>query len=149
MNRPRAEVRDEIQQGVGLPGHSNVTAGMERHPGMLRDTQSDGCLPCHNGTALNPQTCRRRKGRGAPPPVQLRQPTPEPRPHPPRTPPVPPGDDDAAHKSEIEGVPPRYVYIRTPLLSAEFFNPDAYGKDRKLDQDFYRDLLTDTGTCTG
>ena len=81
--------------------------------------------------------------------MQLRQPTQEPRLHPPRTPPVPPGDDDAAHESEIHGVPPTSVYIRTPLLSAQFLNPDAYGKDRKLDKDFNPDLLTDKGTSTG
>jgi len=46
-------------------------------------------------------------------------------------PPVPPGDKEAAHVSEIEGVPPGYVYINTPLPSVQFFNLDAYAKDRK------------------
>jgi len=74
---------------------------------------------------------------------QLREPTPEPMPHLPRTPPVPPGDNEGAHVSEFEGVPPGYVYMNTPLPSAQFFTVDAYAKDRKRDKDFNPDLLTD------
>ena len=86
---------------------------------------------------------------GAPPLAQLRQLTPELTPHPPETPSVPPGNNEAAHLSEIEGVPSRYVYIRIPLPSAQFFNLDAYAKDRRRDKDFDPDSLTDEGTSTG
>ena len=126
-----------------------MKAAMESHPAMLREDQMDGCLPCHNSTAQNPQTCWRRKGTCAPPPERLRQPTPEPMPHPPKTPPVPPGDNEAAHVSEIECLPPGYVFIHTPLPSAQFFNLDAYAKDHKRDKDFDPDLLTDEATSTG
>jgi len=136
-------------RGDESPGHENVKAAMERHPAMLWENQTAGCLPCQNGTAQNPQTRWRRKDTGAPPPERLRQPTPELTPHPPEEPAVPSSDNEAAHLSEIEGVPPGYVYIHTPLPSAQFFNLDAYGKDRKHDSAFNPDLLTDEGTSTG
>jgi len=146
---PRAEVREEKMRGVEFPGHRNVKAAIERHPAKLWENQMDGCLPCQNGTAQNPQTCWRRKGMGAPPPEWLRQPTPEPTPQPPETAPVPPGNNEAAHLSEIDCVPPRHVYIYTPLPSVQFFNHDAYAKDCKCDKDFVPDLLTDEETSTG
>jgi len=62
---------------------------------------------------------------------------------------VPPGADRSARVSKIKGVPPGYVYIHTSLPSTQFFNQDAYGKDRKLDKDFNPDLLTDKATSTG
>ena len=80
---------------------------------------------------------------GAPPPEQLRQLTAEPTPHPPETPLVPPGDNEAAHISKIEGVPPGYVYIHTLPPSAQFFTIDAYAKNRKCDKVFNPDLPTD------
>jgi len=81
--------------------------------------------------------------------VRLRQPTPKPTTHPPEIPLIPPGDNEAAHLSEIEGVPPGYVYIHTPLPSAQFFYLGAYAKYRKRDTDFNPDLLTDEETSTG
>jgi len=134
---------------VDFPGYKYVKAAMERHPAMLWENQTDGCLPCQNGTAQNPQTRWRCKGTGAPPRERLSKPKREPTPHPPTPPRVPPGNNEAAHVSEIEGVPPRYVYIHTPFLSAQFFNLDAYAKDRKRDNDFHPDSLTDEGTSTG
>jgi len=116
---------------------------------MLWEHQTDSCLPCQNGTAHNPQTSWGRKGMGGPPPKRLRQPTPKPNPHPPKAPPLPPSNNAAAHLSEIQGVPPGYVYIPTPLPSAQVFNLDAYAKDSKRDKDFNPDLLTDEGTSTG
>jgi len=86
---------------------------------------------------------------GAPPPEQLRHQTPELMPHPPETPPVPPSNNEAAHLSKIDGVPPGYVYIHTPLSSAQSINLDTYAKDRKSDKDFNPDLLTDEGTSAG
>jgi len=70
-------------------------------------------------------------------------------PHSPEMPLVPPRINEAAHLSEIEGVPPGYVYIHTPLPNARFFNHDAYTKDRKHDKDFDPDLVTDVEASTG
>jgi hypothetical protein len=86
---------------------------------------------------------------GAPPPPQLRQLTPEPTPHPLGPLPVPPGDNEGAHISEIESVLHSSVYIHTRLPRTQFFNLDAYARDRKQDTDFNPDLLTDEGTSTG
>jgi len=147
--KPWAKVREEKKRGVEFPRHRNVKAAMERHPEMLRENQTDGCLPCHNGTGQNPQTRWRRKGTGAPPPEQLIQLTPDPMPHPPHAPLVPPVINDEAHISEIEGVPPGYMYIHTPFPSSKFLHLDAYAKDLKHDKDFDPDLLTDEGTSTG
>jgi len=86
---------------------------------------------------------------GAPLLERLRQLTPEPTQQPPETPHVPTADNEAAHLCEIEGVPPGYAYIHTPLPGAQFFNHDAYAKDYKCDKDFDPDLLTDEETSTG
>jgi len=75
--------------------------------------------------------------------------TPELTQQPPETPHVPTADNEAAHLSEIEGVPPGYAYIHTPLPGAQFFNYDAYAKDYKRDKDFDPDLLTDEETSSG
>jgi len=77
------------------------------------------------------------------------QPTAELTPQPPEPPLVPPSNNDSAHHSEIEDVPPGYVYIHTPLPSAQFFNHDANAKDRKCAKDSDPDLLTEKGTSTG
>jgi len=54
--------------GVVFPGHKTVKAAIERHPAMVWEDHMDGCLPCHTGTAKNPQAHWRGKGMGAPPP---------------------------------------------------------------------------------
>ena len=149
LNNPQATVQKEMLRGVEISGHKHVMAAMKRHPVMLQENRLDGCLPCQNGTAQNPQTLWRHERTGAPQPERLRQPTPNPMSHPPRTPPVPPSDNEGAQTSEIEGVPLRYVYIHTPHPSAQFFNFDAYAKDCKCDKDCNPDLLTDEGTSTG
>jgi len=141
IKKPRAEIRDNKMLGVVLHGHNKVKATIEEHLPMVRDNQTDGCLPCQTGTAQNPQTCWRCKGRGAPPP----------RPAPPRpgTPSAPPDDSERTQPSETEGVPPGYVYIHTPHPSTRFFNLDPYAKDRLRDKDFIPVLLTDEGPSTG
>ena len=108
---------------------------MVRHLAMFGENPTDGCFPSHNVTAQNPQTCCRCKGIGPPPPGRLRQLTPELSPHPPRMPPVTPGVNEEANAFEIDAVPPRYVYIHTPLPSTQFVNLDAYAKDCKHDTD--------------
>jgi hypothetical protein len=56
INKPRAKVRQEKMRGVEFPGRNKVKAAIERHPAMVRENQTDGCLPCQNGTAKNPET---------------------------------------------------------------------------------------------
>jgi len=51
--------------------------------------------------------------------------------------------------SKTEGVPPGYVYIHSPLLSAGYFNLDPYAKELIRDEDFIPDLLTDDDPFTG
>jgi hypothetical protein len=57
IKKPQPEVREEKKRGVELPGHNEVKAAMERHLAMVHENQMDGCLPCPNGTAKNPETC--------------------------------------------------------------------------------------------
>ena len=87
-----------------------MKAAIERHPAMVRENQSDSCLPCQNGTAKNTETRWRHKGKGAPPPRWV-----PPRPESPLL----PSDDDET--SETEGMPPAYVYIHTLFPNARFF----------------------------
>jgi len=77
IQQPRTEVQEEMKRGVEFPRYKAVKVAMERHRAMRRENQTDGCLPWENGTAQNTQTRWRHKGMGAPPPEQLRQPTPE------------------------------------------------------------------------
>jgi len=69
IKKPRAEVREEKKRGVEFSGHRMVKAAIERHPAMVYENQTDGCLPCQNGTAEIPRTRWRRNGVGAPPHV--------------------------------------------------------------------------------
>jgi len=69
IKKPRAEVREEKKRGVEIPGHKRVKAAIQRQLAMLSHNQTSGSLPCQNGTAKNPQTRWRCKGRGAPPPT--------------------------------------------------------------------------------
>jgi len=141
VKKPHAEVWEEKKWGVVFPGRNKVKAAIERNPAMVRENRTDGCLPCQNGTAKNPQTRWRRRGMGAPPP-QLA---------PPRAgmPVAPPDDNERTQSSETEGVPPRYLYIHTPLPSAPFFNHDPHPKDCMPEKDFIPDLPTDEGPSTG
>jgi len=148
IKTPQWKVKEEMKLGVGYSGHNTVKAAMERQPATLWENQIDSCYPCQNGTAGDPQTCWRHKGMGAPAPEWLRQPTPEPIARPSGTPSLPPGDNEGAHASGIDGVPAGYVYIHIPLPSAKFVNLDAYSKDRKCDKDFNPALLTDEGTSS-
>jgi len=149
VKKPSAEVREEKMRGVEFQWHTNVKAAMERHQAILGETQTDGCLPSHNGTAQNPHTRWRHRDKGAPQQEWLRPQTPEPRPYPPEPPPMPHIANAAAPVSGIKGVPPGYVYILTGVPSAQFFNHDAYAKNRKCDKDPTPDLVTDEGTSTG
>jgi len=147
--KPLVKVCKEKKRGVIIPGPKNVKAGLEWHQAIVRETPTDGCLSCQNGTAQNLQTLRWRKGTCAPPPDQLIQLWPELTPFRPGTPCVPPSDAESAHDSDIEGVPPGYVYIHTPLPSAQCVNLDIYSEDCKHNKHYIPDLLTDEGIFTG
>ena len=71
----------------------------------------------------------------APPPASMR--------------PAPPTDNEGAESSQIDGVPPRYAHIPTPLSNAQFFDHDAYANDHKCDYDSFPDLVSDEETSTG
>jgi hypothetical protein len=116
---------------------------------MLRENQTDGCVPCKNGTPLKPPTDWRSKG--ADPPLQdrLSMPTPDPLPCPSRMPPVLPSDNDVACAFEIEFVPLAYVYMTTQLPSAQSLNLDSNAKNRNCDQDLCPHLLTHEGIFSG
>jgi len=50
IRKLRADFREEKKRGVVLPGHNMVKAAIERHPAMVRQNQTDSCLPCQKGT---------------------------------------------------------------------------------------------------
>jgi len=141
IKKPRTKVREAKKRSVVFPEHNKVKAAIERHPAMVHENQLDGGLSCQNATAKIPQTRWRRKGTGAP----LQQPVPPQ----PRTPPAQSDDSERTQSSQTEGVPPRYVYIHPPLLSAQFFNLNPYAKDYMCNKNFIPDLLTDKGPSTG
>jgi len=62
---------------------------------------------------------------------------------------MPPDDSEITQSSETEGVPPRYVYIHSPLPCARFYNLDPYAKEPMRDKDFIPDLVTDERPLTG
>jgi hypothetical protein len=145
IKKPRAEVREEKKRGVELTTHNKVKAAIQRHPAMLHQNQTSGCLPCQNSTAMNPQTRWRCNGTGVPPPAQRRVRTPEPTPHPPSMrpgPPAPTGNTSRAQPSEIVNLPPGYMYSHTALPCAEFFEDD---ENTEHDSNFDPDMLTDEG----
>jgi len=142
IKKPRAEVREEKKRGVEFPGYKKVKAAIQRHPAMLRQNQTSGCLPCQNGTVKNPQTRWIRKGTGAPPPAPCREWIPEPTPPPPGTPPTPTGNTSGAQPAEMINLPAGYMYSHTALLCAEYFEDD---EDTEHDTDFDPDMLTDEG----
>jgi len=144
IKKPCAEVREEKKWGVQFPGHKKVKAAVQRHPAMLRQNQTSGCLPCRNDTAKNPQTRWRRKGTGASPPDRCREPTPEPTPPLPGTPPAPTNNSSAVQLSQMVNLPARYTYSNTALPCTEFFDDE----DTELDTDFDPDMLTDEGQYT-
>ena len=155
IKRPHVEVWEEKMLGFEFPGHKKVKAVIERHPAMLPQNHTDGCLSCHNGTPKNPQTCWRRTGTGAPLPKWCRQPTPELTPQLTGMPPLPgmprapPGNVARAQCSEIINLLAGYMYAHTCSPSPEFFTLDAYAQDSQHDTDFDPDMLTDDGTSTG
>jgi len=68
IKKPQGGVRAHKWWGVEIPGHKHVKAAIERHPAMLRQNHTDGCLLCPNGTTMNLQAGWKPTGIGAPPP---------------------------------------------------------------------------------
>jgi len=142
IKKPCTKVREEKKRGVEVPGHKKVKPAIQRHPAMLRQNNSSGCLLCQNGTAKNPQTCWRRKGTGAPLPDQRREPTPQPTPSLPGTPAAPTGNTSGVQPSQIVDLPAGYMYSFTAFPCLEFFEDD---EDTEHHTDFDLDMLTDEG----
>jgi len=121
----RAEVREEKTQEAVFPEHKKAKAAIKRRPVIVRENQTDRCLPYHNSRAKNAQTHWSRNGTCAP--------APQPAPPRPGTAPAPAGDSERSQSSKTEGVLPGCVYIRTPLPSASVSNSSSFGPGR-----FYR-----------
>jgi len=153
IKKPRADVREEKKRGVEFPGNNKVKAAIERYQAILRQNQMPGCLACQNGTVKNPQTHRRRKGTGAPPPNQRRKETPEPTPEPttsvPGILPASTGNTSGAQSLEIINLLAGYVYSHTSLPCAESFTLNRSAQDSKHNTDYAPDMLPDEGTSTG
>jgi len=66
IKNPPSKVREETKRGVAFPGHELVKAAIGRHPAMVQEYRTDGCLPCKHGTGHNPQTSWSCKGTDAP-----------------------------------------------------------------------------------
>jgi len=149
MMKPHAEDWEEKKWGVVFHRHREVKATMGRHRAMLHQNQMDRCYPCQNGTAKNLQTCQILKAMGAPPPERHWQRTTHQTPPLPGTPPAPTSENDWAHRSKIDNLPPSHEYSHTPLPSLQFFSLDAYAPDIQHDIDYNPDMLTDQGTSNG
>jgi len=153
MKKPRAEVREEKKRCVEFPGYNKLKAAIARHPAMLRQNQTPGCLSCQNGTAKNLQTRWRRKGTGAPPPNRRRQqnpePTPEPTPSLPGTPLASTGNSSGDQCLEIINMLAGFTYLQNSLPCAESSALDASAQESEHEIDFDPDMLPDDGTSTG
>jgi len=149
IEKPHAEVREVMKWRVEFPGHGMVKAAIERHPAMVYENQTDGCLACHNGTAKIPRARWRCKSTGAPPQVRRKQPTPEQMPPPPRTPPAPSGDKNCAQSSQIANMLAGYEYKHAPLPGTQSFHHDTYAENSEHDEYFIPDLRNDKATSTG
>lgn len=115
-----------------------VNAEMNTFAAMLLPNLIDGYLPCQHVAAKNQLTRCSDKATSAPPP--------EPTPSVTGMPPVstlPHSDNEGAQCSEIEGVPPRHVYINTPFPNAQVFNLAAYQTNCKRCHNFIPDVLAD------
>jgi hypothetical protein len=144
-----ANVWEEKKREVEIPGHKTLKAAVESHPAMLRQNHMARCLPCHNGTAKNPQTRCRYTGTGPPQPNRHRQLTPEPMPPRSGTPHAPTGNTSSAQHSPIVHLAARYAHSHISLPRAELFTLDPSTQDSQHDTEFDPDILTDEGTSTG
>jgi len=149
IKKPRGEVRDETKRVVEFPGHTKVKPVMERHPARICQNHIDSRLPCQNSTARNRQTCWRRKGTDAPPPVRHRHQTPDPTPSPPGMPPQTPGPIQGSRGSQNHNLRAANADSRVPLPKTKPVNLDALAEDSLNDEDFDPELLTDERISCG
>ena len=149
LKKPRTKVQEERKWGVEFPGDRKVKAAMERHPAMVHESLTHGCLPYQYCVAKNLQTHWRRNGMDVTPLDRHSHPTPEPKPPLPRTPLAPPTDTEGARSPYINNVPLWYAYAHASLPNPQFFNLDAYAMDSKHDTDFHPHWQMDEGTSTG
>jgi hypothetical protein len=66
IKQPRAKFEEVKKWGAELPERKLMKAVVERHLAILRQNDMRRCLPCQNITTNTLQTCRWRKGKGAP-----------------------------------------------------------------------------------
>ena len=137
--KPWTEVREEKKRGVEFPAHKKVNAAIQRHPAMLRQSQTSGCPPCHNGTTKHPHSGWRRTGTGAPPPDRRSERTPELTPPLPGTSATPTTNISGVRPSQIINLHTGYTYSNTALRSTEFFDD----QETEHAPDFDPDILTD------
>jgi len=149
INNRSAKIQEGKKRGVEFSGHKMVKAVIERHPAMLCQNHTTGCLSCQNRTAKNLQTCWRHKVTGAPPPYQHRQLTPKLTPCLLGTPPAPTCNNSGVQCSQMVNLAAGYAYSNTYLHCAEFLTLDASAQDSQHDTDFDPAMLTDAGTSTG
>jgi len=135
--------------GVEFAGQKYVKAAMDRHLASVRENRMDGCASSQNGTVQSLQTKWRCRETGEPARDRPRQLTPELLLYLPPTTPFPAELNEGAYAAQINGTPPRYRFIHTPLCSAQCFNCDTYPKDHKRDKECILALLTDDETFTG
>jgi hypothetical protein len=131
-----------MKRGVEIPGHKQVKAAIQRHPAMLCQFPTSGCLPCQYGTTKSPQTPWRRRGSGVPPPIRRREPTPELTLPLSGMSPAPSSNISRTQTSQIFNLPAGYRYSHKALPCAEFFDDDG---DAQHDTVFDSDKLTDEG----
>jgi len=137
IRKPYTEFWQEKKRSIVFTRNNKVKSTIERRPALVRENQTAGGLPCHNGATKNLQTCWRHEGTGAPPPRRV----------PPR-PGMPLAPSEDCESSEKEGVPPGDVNIHTPLPRARFVNLDPYVNDGMCNKDFIPELLTDESPST-
>jgi len=138
------------QRGVlSFLGLQWMKTAIERHPAMLHQNHTAGCLPCQNGVANNLQKQCWRKGTSAPAPDQWGWPSRERIPPLPWMPPTPTHNNSTAQCSQIVDLLARYAYSHTSLPCAELFSLNASAQDCLHNTAFDPDMLTDEGTSTG
>jgi len=149
IKKPRAEVQEGKKRGVEFPGYAKVKAVIDRHPAMLWQNHTAGCLSCQNGAAKNPQIHWRCKGSGAPTPDRRTQQTPQPTPSAPGTPLTPTRNNSIAEGASIVNLAAGYAYSHISYPGAASFTLDASAQDSQHDTDFDPHMLSDEGTSTG
>jgi hypothetical protein len=141
IKKPRAEIREEQRHRVEFPGHRSVKAVIGKHPAMMYENQSDGCLPYQNDSIGNPCTHWKRKGTGpAQRQVHRQTGSAQIRLAPTRQPPA----------AQCDVPPPR---INVPTRLPCIFDPLGDDEDEEDDDDFTDDHSEDsqdeelTGMC--